>query len=285
MPTNAYIHPSKNQKIMYKTLQLYQRELRLKNYADNSINSYVNHVKLFLEHFMTDPCIISENQIKNYLVASSSLAQQKQRTGAIKLYYKYVVKQVRKLDGIEYPRRESKLPVLLSIDELKALFASCSNLKHKAILMLLYSTGIRESELINLKIQDIDSRSMLIHIRNAKGMKDRFVPLSEKTLSILRLYFKQYRPTEYLFNGQFTNKYSASSIRQITKKYAMAGGVKKNVYPHLIRHCCATHLFDAGTDISVIQRVLGHKSHKTTMRYAQMSTFKISQVNTPDNFL
>lgn len=270
---------------MYKTLQQYQRELRLKNYAENSINSYVNHVKLFLEHFMTDPKKITESQIKDYLVASTSLAQQKQRTGALKLYYKFVMKQERKFESIEYPKRATKLPVLLSIDEIKAIFGKVINVKHKAILMLMYSTGIRESELINLMIKDIDSSRMIIHIRDAKGGKDRFVPLSQKVLELLRDYFKQYHPKEFLFNGQFDVRYSATSVRQIVKKYSALAGIKKRVYPHLLRHCSATHLYEAGTDISIIQRVLGHKSSKTTQIYAHMSNLMISGLKTPDSFL
>ena len=270
---------------MYTHLRKLETELTLKAYAANTIRTYINHVKLFLQHFAREPDEITEQEIKDYLKSSQSQAQLKQRIGALKYFYTAVVKQPLKFRYIEYPRRESKLPQLLSQDEIREIFAVCTNTKHRAILFLMYSTGMRESEIINLRIADIDSSRMLIHIRNGKGARDRFVPLSENTLTLLRQYFREYTPREYLFNGQFSPRYSATSIQAIAKKYARLAGISKRVYPHLIRHCSATHLYEAGTDISIIQRMLGHRSHKTTMRYAQMSNRFLSKIKTPDSFL
>jgi site-specific recombinase XerD len=270
---------------MNKFLQKYEMELRLRNYSQNTINSYMSEAKLFLRHFNHPPGEISETEIKKYLKASKSTSQLKQRIGALKRFYQLVVKQPLKFKYIDYPRREEHLPVVLSQDEVRRLFTVCKYPKHRAILFLFYSTGMREGELINLKITDIDSDRMVIHIRQGKGNKDRLVPLSEKTLDALRKYYKKDCPTNYLFNGQFRDQYSATSIYNMVKDYARKAGIKKRVYPHLIRHCAGTHLYEEGTDMSKIQEIFGHKQQKTTRRYARMSTRMISQVKTPDSYL
>ena len=136
--------------------------------------------------------------------------------------------------------------------------------------------GLRVSEIVNLKIEDIDSKRMLIHIKNAKGRKDRFIPLSSNVLNLLREYFKQYRPNEYLFNGQITNKYSISSCQQIYKKYIETSG-----HIHTLRHSCATNLLENGTDIRIIQKILGHSSVKTTEIYTHISNQQLNKVCLP----
>ena len=270
---------------MRNYIKLYETELQLRNYAERTIACYLSMLKLFCEHFETDPVFITETQIKAYLKGSSSQAQLRQRIGALKRFYQYVLKQPLKFKFIDYPRREEHLPDVLSKSEVRRLFAACTNMKHRAIMQIFYSTGIRESELINLKLTDIDSDRMVIRIEQGKGKKDRYVPLSEMTLKVLRKYYREYKPSRYLFNGQFSDRYSATSIRNFVKKYAAQAKINKRVYPHLIRHCNATHLFEAGTDLAVIQRLLGHKQHKTTARYAHMSKRMISTVQTPDSFL
>lgn len=262
-----------------------ETELRLLNYSQRTIECYRSLTGLFLREFNQEPETITEAQIKAYLKTSSSIALLKQRIGALKLFYSKVLHQPLKFRYIQYPRKEEHLPELLSIEEIRRIFVECRNMKHRAILMLIYSTGMREGEVINLRIADIDSGLMQIHIRQAKGKKDRLVKLSQKTLEALRNYYKSERPKEYLFNGQFSNQYSATSIRNMLKYYARKAGIKKRVYPHLLRHCSATHLYEAGTDMSVIQRMLGHRQQKTTMRYAHMSTRALAAMQTPDLFL
>lgn len=263
----------------------YENELRLRNYAENTINCYLSLTKLFLEHLKKEPILVSESEIKAYLRNSSSQSLLKQRIGALKRFYQFVLKEPLKFKYIDYPRPEEHLPEILSRNEVRKLFNACTNLKHKAILFIFYSTGMREAELLNLKITDIDSERMTIRIDQGKGNKDRNVPLSDKTLKILREYHREYKPQNYLFNGQFSGRYSAVSIRNFVKKYADESGITKRVYPHLIRHCTATHLYEEGTDLSVIQRILGHRQAKTTQRYTRMSTRIISRVKTPDNYL
>jgi site-specific recombinase XerD len=171
--------------------------------------------------------------------------------------------------------------VVLSVDEMQRLISAATNLKHKAIICLMYSTSIRISEVINLKIEDIDSSRMIIFIKDAKGGKDRQVPLDLGILNLLRQYYKEFRPKEYLFNGQFDVQYSERSISQFLKKYAEAAGIKKKIYPHLIRHTSATHLLEQGTDMSIIQKILGHSDIKTTHLYSQISSNLISNIKTP----
>ncbi|HNX87689.1 MAG TPA: tyrosine-type recombinase/integrase [Paludibacteraceae bacterium] len=263
----------------------FETEMRLINYCNRTIANYISHTRIFLLHFDKDPHEINEDEIKEYLKKSSSQAQLKQRIGSIKLFYEKVIHDPLKFKYIQYPRREQTLPDVLSQDEMRRLFAACSNLKHLTILQLFYSTGMRESEVINLRVTDIDSNRMVIHIRQAKGKKDRLVPLSERTLITLRQYYQSYKPKEYLFNGQFSLQYSAKSIQQFIHDYAAKAGITRRVYPHLIRHCFATHLYEGGADINLIQALLGHKSVKTTMIYTHLSNRLISQVRTPDMVL
>jgi len=270
---------------MRKLLANYEVELQLRNYCYHTVKCYVGLVRKFIMYFYKHPSFISEEEIKTYLRESSSQALLKQRIGSIKLFYDLVIKDPLKFKYIQYPRREQHLPDVLSQNEVRQLFAACKNLKHKAILFLFYSTGMREGEVINLKIKDIDSELMQIHIRQAKGKKDRIVPLSEPTLKALREYFREEKPRNYLFNGQFSDRYSATSIQQFVKKYAAIAKIKKRVYPHLLRHCSATHMVEAGTDMALIQNILGHKSQKTTMIYAHLSNSLISQIRTPDTAL
>jgi site-specific recombinase XerD len=150
------------------------------------------------------------------------------------------------------------------------------NLKHKAILTLTYSVGLRVSEITNLKIEDVDSKRMIIHIKNAKGRKDRIVPLSQKVLNSLRDYLKEFKPKEYLFNGQTDNQYSIRSCQEIYKKYIDQSG-----HIHQLRHSCFTNLLENGTDLRIIQKIAGHSNVKTTEIYTHVSNQMLSKVNLP----
>lgn len=186
---------------------------------------------------------------------------------AIKLFYKMTIKQPMKFKYIEYPRSEKKLPKVIDKQFLLDKLSTIENKKHKAILTLAYSTGMRVSEVCNLKISDIDSKRMIITIRQSKGRKDRIVALSQKVLELLREYFTEYKPKEYLFNGQFDLKYSTTSCNAIVKQY-----LGKEYHFHLLRHSNATALLEAGTDLRIIQKHLGHSSSKTTEIYTHVST-------------
>lgn len=262
-----------------KYVELYSEDLKLKNYSDNTISNYCSQVKLFLEYFnkvATKPSEISEKQIKEWLLLSNSINGRKQRISAVKLFYKYTGKQPLKFKHIEYPRNEKKLPRIIEKDFLLDRISKIENKKHKAIISLAYSTGMRVSEVCNLKISDIDSKRMIITIRQSKGRKDRVVALSEKILEILRNYFLEYKPKEYLFNGQFDLQYSAKSCGQIVKKY-----LGKEYHFHLLRHSNATALLEAGTDLRIIQKHLGHSSSKTTEIYTHVSTALLQNMALP----
>ncbi len=205
-----------------KVLEILENKLRYKNYSDNTIKVYKQTLSQYLkETGCKDPYRVSTKDIVGYLEfkSFSSVAQQNQFIGCLKLFARYILnKKDIHLDKIERPRSEKKLPRIIDKDFLLDKLSKIENLKHKAILTLTYSTGMRVSEVINLKITDIDSKRMLIHIKNAKGNKDRIVPLSNTVLILLREYFKEYKPKEYLFNGQFNLKYSTRSCNEIVKK-------------------------------------------------------------------
>jgi site-specific recombinase XerD len=258
-------------------LSRYSEDLKLKNYSENTINNYIKQVEIFLKYFnksVTKPSEISENKIKQWLLESKSINGRKHRLSAVKLFYKLTGKQPLKFKNIEYPRSEKKLPRIIDSELIKYKLSEIENIKHKTILTLVYSVGLRVSEIVNLKIEDIDSKRMLIQIKNAKGRKDRIVPLSQTVLDLLRIYYKQYKPRIYLFNGQNSEKYSIGSCQKIYKKY-----IDKNTSIHTLRHSSATALLENGTDLRVIQKILGHSNVKTTEIYTHVSNQILSKVN------
>ena len=262
-----------------KYLELYRKELKLKNYSENTIKNYVSQVDLFLKNYnglFTEPSKINEMAIKNWLLQFKTRNSMCHSISALKLFYQAVIKQPMKFRYISYPKSEKKLPRIIEKDFLLSTISKIINIKHKAIISLAYSTGMRVSEVCNLKISDIDSKRMIITIRQSKGRKDRIVCLSDKILEILRIYFTEYRPKEYLFNGQFHLQYSHTSCNQIVKKY-----LGNEFHFHLLRHSNATALLEAGTDLRIIQKHLGHSSSKTTEIYTHVSTDILSKMALP----
>jgi len=262
-----------------KYVEMYSEDLKLKNYSSNTIENYKSQVSLFLKYFenvATKPSEISEKQIKEWLLKANSINGRKHRISAVKLFYKLTGKQPLKFKHIKYPRSERKLPQIIEKQFLLDRIEKIDNKKHKAIIALAYSTGMRVSEVCNLKITDVDSKRMIITIRQSKGRKDRIVALSNKILEILRSYFSEYKPKEYLFNGQFDAKYSPTSCNQIVKKY-----LGKEFHFHLLRHSNATALLEAGTDLRIIQKHLGHSSSKTTEIYTHVSTNVLQSMALP----
>ena len=262
-----------------KYVEMYRNDLRLKNYSDNTIKNYSCQVEIFLKHFdtqFTEPSKINEQSIKNWLLQFKTRNAMCHAISALKLFYTKTIKQPLKFKYIEYPRSEKKLPQIIEKEYLLEQIAKIQNKKHKAIISLAYSTGMRVSEVCNLLISDIDSKRMIITIRQSKGRKDRIVALSEKILEILREYFKEYKPKEYLFNGQFELKYSHRSCNQIVKQY-----LGKEYHFHQLRHSNATALLEAGTDIRIIQKHLGHASSKITEIYTHVSTATLQSMPLP----
>jgi site-specific recombinase XerD len=184
--------------------------------------------------------------------------------------------------AIDRPRkRGTSLPKVLSKEEVKALIANAQNIKHKCIISLLYGAGLRRGELLNLKLTDIDSKRMVIVVRNGKGKKDRLTVLSPKLLEDLRIYFKQWQPHTFLFEGAKGGVYGSTTVNKVVKVAAKNAGIEKSVSSHMLRHSFATHLLEDGVDLRYIQSLLGHSSTKTTEIYTQVATHNINNITSP----
>ncbi len=270
-----------------KYIEEYRKDLILKNYSENTISNYAYQVEVFLkkhESLFTEPCKINESSIKSYLLTFKTRNSMSHAISALKLFYEKTIKQPLKFKYIEYPKKEKKLPIVLSQDEIQKMFDVCENKKHKVILSLLYSCGLRVSELINLKWSHIDRSRMIINIIQAKGKKDRQVMLSPTIIPLLEDYWREYKSKEYVLNGQNSLKYSDRSVGEVVKQLAQKAGIKnKRVYTHLIRHCSFTHLVESGCDINIVQKLAGHSSVKTTLMYTHISDNLISKINSPIN--
>jgi integrase/recombinase XerD len=258
--------------------EISKQKLEYLKYSKNTIINYLHHINVFLNNCKTYPTSLSSKDFQSYLenYNFTSVSQQNQVINAIRFLYKEVLGK--KYDKINFkrPRSEKKLPKVIDGEFIKQQLSKIENIKHRAILTLTYSVGLRVSEVVNLKIEDIDSKRMLIHIKNAKGRKDRIVPLSNNVLEVLRNYYKQERPIEYLFNGQKINKYSIGSCQKIYKKY-----IDKESSIHCLRHSSFTNLLENGTNLRTIQSIAGHSSSKTTEIYTHVSNNVLKCINLP----
>jgi len=269
----------------------FKKLLTIKRYSYRTIKSYSNALKTFFLYFEhKNPEKINPSEIEQFinkmvLIDNISQSYQKVLVGSIKLFYNELLRKNYKLNYLYPDRPEKKLPVVLDKSEIQILLNSIQNLKHRAILSMIYSAGLRLSEVIEMKLNDIDSKRMLIKIVQGKGKKDRYVMLSEKLLIILREYYKEYKPKEYLFEGQKGGKYSARSVQAIFKEALRKSNVKKKASVHTLRHSFATHLLESGVDIRIIQQLLGHSSLKTTQIYTQVSSSKISEIKSPLDYI
>jgi len=260
------------------------QEMNRRNYSKNTIDNYVSCLNVFFSTVKKDhPKNINESDIKEFLSSCIKVNTQRNYQGAIKKFYEICLNQKHKFKNIPYARVEKKLPIVLSQDEVQRMFNVCDNLKHKLILSILYACGLRVSELINLKWSNIDRSRMIINIQKGKGNKDRHVMLPQNLLSLLEKYYHEYKPKEYVLNGQNSLQYSDRSVLQVVKQLAEKAGISKRVYTHLMRHCSFTHLCESGTDINLIQKLAGHSNVKTTMIYTHISDSLISKINSPIN--
>jgi len=253
-------------------------KMKYLNYSNNTIRIYSHYISEFLINVKISPRRLTSNDFQQYIdnYIFSSISQQNQIISSIKFLYERVLcKKYFKIDFTR-PRKERKLPKIIDKDKLTAKILNIKNLKHKAILSIAYSTGLRVSEILNLKIDDIDSNRMIINIINAKGRKSRIVPLSHQMLIILRKYYIKFKPNKYLFNGQFQLQYSKTSCNAIIKKY-----IDESAHMHLLRHSCFTHLLENGTDLETIRSIAGHNSIKTTEIYLHVSKKHLNNVELP----
>jgi integrase/recombinase XerD len=264
-------------------IQFFEQEMKRRNYSDNTIQNYTSCIKLFFSESKSDhPKNIHEKEIRSFLNKLTEPNTQRNYHSAIKKYYDVCLNQKNKFKYIPYAKKNDKLPIVLSVDEIQRMFNACENKKHKAILAILYSCGLRVSELINLKWCHVDRSRMIINIIQAKGNKDRQVPLSPDLIPILEDYWLEFKSKEFVFNGQVSIQYSERSVGEVIKQLANKAGIcNKRVYTHLIRHCSFTHMTESGTDINLIQRIAGHSNVKTTNIYLHISHNHISKVQSP----
>ena len=251
--------------------------MRIRNYSERSIATYSSLLTHFLAHVGKEPSEISTRELKDYIYYrlkkdNISVSTINQIISAWRIVYVHILNKEWEGCRITRPRRNKKLPEVLSQQEAHSLINSPRNLKHRAILHLMYSTGIRRNELLSIKVNDIDSARMVVNIRQGKGRKDRQVILHPKVLGILREYYKRYRPKNYLFEGYGAQEnYSASSLAIIIKKSAKEAGITKDISVHTLRHCFATHMLEKGANLKVIQQLMGHTSLKTTSIYLSLA--------------
>jgi site-specific recombinase XerD len=255
----------------------YLEKLIRVRYSESTNKIYSKYFKDFQAAFTSQNLDeITPADINNYILSliekqKISPSQQNQRINSIKFYYEKVLGREKLYFAVDRPKKEKSLPNVLSKKEISAMINLTNNIKHKSLIALIYSCGLRRSEAINMELKDIDSNRMLIKIRASKGKKDRYVQLAKSTLLLLRKYYKKHKPVKWVFEGPKNKAYSAKSISNVIKSAAQRAGVKKRVYPHILRHSFATHHLEQGTDLRYIQEWLGHGSSKTTEIYTHVS--------------
>lgn len=261
--------------------------LKVIRYSHHTVKTYRSIFRNFLEfHSGKRPEEITVVDIERYMLdrverERVSTSYQNQAINAIKFYYEKILGHPRITLALRRPNREKKLPSVLSEREVHEILSVVSNVKHRCLLMLIYSAGLRVSEAVALKPEDIDSDRGVIHIRSAKGKKDRITLLSERMLKLLREYYRAYRPRTWLFEGLHGKRYSIRSVQSAFRSALRAAGVGKPASVHTLRHSFATHLLERGTDIRIIQTLLGHASSKTTEIYTHVTTHTLGKVRSP----
>jgi integrase/recombinase XerD len=258
-----------------KHILAFKNYMNYRRYSQNTIKTYSDALEVFFRFFNDKPPenINIDDLIQfntEYILKKKlSASYQNQVINAIKLFYRNRFNRSMEVDFIQRPRREKRLPNVLSKDEVKSILEAPNNLKHRAMLSLIYACGLRRSELLNLTLKDILSDRGLLFIRQSKGEKDRVVPISIKLIEMLRDYYKAFKPKTWLFEGQFPNtKYSEKSLENVLKQSLSKAKITKKVSLHWLRHSYATHLLENGTDLRYIQELLGHSSSRTTDREA-----------------
>ncbi|MFH1118313.1 MAG: tyrosine-type recombinase/integrase [Bacteroidota bacterium] len=269
-------------------VELLIHEMQLRNYSSRTIRSYselMSKVEIFYSLPLSQ---ISSQHFKDYLLRritaeEISTSMINQYISAFKIVQVDVLKHDWEQIRIKRPRRVKRLPVVLSLEEVEKLIAVTRNIKHKALLMLAYSSGLRRQEIQMIKSSAIDSARMQVHVVQGKGKKDRYTILSPKTLETLRLYYKHDRPSCYLFEaqGKKGKPLSDTTLNCIIKKMAVKAGIKKQVSFHTLRHCFATHLLEKGVNLKLIQQFMGHVSIKTTSGYLHLVNVNPSSVISP----
>ncbi len=274
-----------------EALRLMEDKLMLRNYSPHTVRTYLHMFSKFLEYLAPLPLRHVNNKvIKEYHLwlvkdCKVSISYQNQSINAIKFYLEQVLHYPKQHFELTRPIKAKKLPKVLSKEEVSCILNVTQNKKHKAILAIIYGAGLRISECIALRMEDIDASQMTLWVRNGKGQKDRMTLLSNDLLLFLRSYYKLYQPKKWLFEGPKGKPYSTSSIRNIFSKSCGRAGIKKHVTVHTLRHSFATHLLENGTNLRYIQKLLGHNGSKTTEIYTHVSTENLANITSPLDLL
>jgi integrase/recombinase XerD len=262
------------------------QQMQLKGYSPRTIKSYVSLISQLALHYHTPVDLLSVDQIRDYILQNITTNKHSKSwmnmiISAIKLLFCDVLKREWNRLDLPRPRMDKKVPVILSREEVHRIINSKTNIKHKAILMLTYSGGLRLGEVSSLKIADIDSGRMLIHLKKAKGDKERYTILSAVALDFLRKYYRVYKPKEWLFEGSSRDAISRRTVQEVFKQALAKSKVQKDVSIHSLRHSFATHLLEQGVALPIIQQMMGHKSLKTTSGYLHVQQYSIQGVKSP----
>ena len=261
-------------------------DMKLRRFAGSTQYNYIKCVERFAEHFGRSPETMGLEDVRTFLVylvseANVSYGVLCHYVTALRFLYRITLKRPWGPEAIPFPRRETRLPSVLSREEVIRFLENVPNLKHRAVLTTCYAAGLRTSESVHLKISDIDSKRMMIHVRQGKRNKDRMVPLSKTLLELLRTYCRAVRPKDWLFPGRYGKHLSTRAVQHASLRARRAAGIKTKFTTHGLRHSFATHLLDNGTNLRTIQLILGHASIRSTAVYTHVSTREIAAVQSP----
>lgn len=279
----------------YKSCPIkYLERLRHKNYSWSTIRTYHSYLVKFINSYREqsfeqinafEPSEIDTYHEKMMQQNEISVSAVNQSVNAIKFYYREILGKEVQTDSVLRPKRGRQLPTTLTEGEVESIIKQLKNIKHSCMILLLYSSGLRISELIDLRIEDVQSDKLMLFLKGAKGNKDRYTILSQRLLEKLREYYKIYKPKYWLFEGQFGGQYSPQSVRKLLKEAVRKANIKKHVTPHTLRHSFATHLLESGTDLRYIQVLLGHSNSKTTEIYTHVSNLNLEKIKSPGDNL
>ncbi|WML34333.1 site-specific tyrosine recombinase/integron integrase [Clostridium sp. OS1-26] len=270
-----------------RIIKYMDEQLKLKGYSFKTRTTYIKHIKRFSSFIDKDLDSITEQDIRRYILflldeQNSSHSYANQAISSIKFLCNDTLKQGKIIESIPRPKKENKLPKVLSFEEVKKILGALNNEKHKTILFLVYSAGLRVGEVVRLRSEDIDSKRMLIHVVQGKGKKDRYTLLSEIALNQLRKYYRIFKPEKWLFPGQNKEEFlTERTVERIFEKACFLANINKKASVHTLRHSFATHLLEGGTDLRFIQELLGHSSSKTTEIYTHVTKKNLSNIQSP----
>lgn len=272
-------------------LEEFEKFLRARRYSASTISTYTSMIGIFTGFCEALPHEVSQLDLLNFEAGhmkknNFSIATHRQFLGALKLYLQLFPNPAIDPGAIKSPKKDRHLPIVLSHEEIRRILESIYNLKHRTILVLIYSAGLRVGEAVRMRVSDVDFSRMQLYIQNGKGRKWRYVGLSEFAAIMIDNYLKSYQPEEFLFEGQLGGAYTANSVRKLLKDACIRAGIKKRVTPHTLRHSYATHLIESGVGLRHVQELLGHSKPETTMLYTHISRAQLVRIESPfDNLI